>query len=147
MIGEALLTKVFEGGVSGVFNGIGGLIQDVRSAWTGEISPDQKAEIEKKLLEIEFIANKAQTDINLQEARHPNIFVSGWRPFIGWVCGVAIAYNFIVHPVVEWVCTIYAVAAKPPVLDTGNLMTLVFSLLGLGSMRTYEKLKGVNKSH
>jgi len=142
-----LISQIFSGGVEGVFTGIGSLAKDLRSAITGEISPEDQSKIEQKLLELEFIAQKAQTDINLQEAKHPNIFVSGWRPFIGWVCGLSILYNFMLHPLLLWACSVYGLNITPPILDTANLMTLVFSLLGLGGMRTFEKMKQVNGKH
>ncbi len=143
----SIAADLLSGGVEGLFSGIGTLAKDIRSAWTGEPSPEKQAEIAQRLMELEFAVTKAQTDINLEEAKHPNIFVSGWRPFIGWVCGFAIAYNFIINPIAIWLLRVNQIGVEPPPLDTGSLMTLVYALLGLGGMRTYEKFKNVNGKH
>lgn len=138
-----LIADIFAGGAEGVFKGIGSLAKDMRSAITGEISPEKKAEIEQKLMELEFVAQKAQTDINLEEAKNPKIFVSGWRPFIGWVCGAALAYTFIGYSLIEWGLSISGSDIKPPVLHTDSLFELVLAMLGMGGLRTFEKVKGV----
>jgi hypothetical protein len=143
----SIVSQLLAGGVEGALDGIGSLFIKVRSAITGEMSPDKKAEVERLLLEIDFALKKTQTEINLVEAKHPNIFVSGWRPFIGWVCGVAIAYNFILNPLIVWGVELAGAQVTPPTLDFAPLMTLVLSLLGLGTMRSYEKMKGVNGKH
>jgi len=66
-----------------------------------------------------------------------------WRPFIGWVCGGALAYQYVVTPILMWVTASVGIAlAQPPKLD-GTLWELVFAILGMGGLRTYEKLKGV----
>lgn len=79
---------------------------------------------------------KLQTDINIVEAASPNLFVSGWRPFIGWVCGSGLAYQFLIYPI------LIAFIPKIIPLDMGTLLTLLVGMLGLGAMRTTEKLQG-----
>lgn len=142
----SFITDIVSGGAKGLFEGIGSLAKDIRIAITGK-DPVKMAEIEAKLLEMEFVAQKAQTDINLEEAKNPNLFVSGARPFIMWVCGFAIAWTFIGHPLFIWVAKIAGSTLQPPVLNTDGLITLVMSLLGLGSLRTFEKIKGVQDQH
>lgn len=133
--------------VGSVLTGIGTLAKDIRSAITGEISPEKKAEIDMKLLEIEASANKAQTDINIAEASHPSVFVSGWRPAVGWVCAAALAYHYVIMPFLFWtVKNFYPSAPDLPVLDTGQLISLLLALLGLGAYRTFEKGKGVARN-
>lgn len=83
-----------------------------------------------------------QLKINEVEAANPSVFVSGWRPFIGWVCGSGLVYAFIGQPLLSWASGIYSFAI-PPTLDVGTLLTVLGGLLGLGSMRTIEKLNGV----
>jgi len=144
---ESIIAKVFSGGVGAIFSGVGSLAKDIRSLITGKPDPEKMLIVEQKLMELEFVANKTQNDINLVEAKHPNIFVSGWRPSIGWTCSAAILYNFVLCPILTWIFAIYGITTPPPVLDTGSLMTLVLSLLGLGGMRTYEKFKNVNNRH
>lgn len=87
--------------------------------------------------------DKSQTDVNAVEAANSSVFVSGWRPFIGWVCGGALAYQYVATPILMWITASIGIAlAQPPKLD-GTLWELVFALLGMGGLRTYEKLKGV----
>lgn len=89
--------------------------------------------------------NLAQVAVNQQEAAHKSIFVAGWRPFIGWVCGLALAWQFVGAPIAQWGLTIaglelvYAV----PKIESGNLMELVMAMLGMAGLRTYEKRHGV----
>ena len=76
-------------------------------------------------------------ELNKAEAQHRSIFVAGWRPFIGWVCGVAFATHYIIIPVIA-TYTDFAV----PEFDTNSLFTVLMGMLGLGGLRTYEKMKG-----
>lgn len=87
---------------------------------------------------------QGQLNVNAAEAANTNLFVSGWRPFIGWVCGLGLATQFMVNPLVTWIA---ALAGKPvafPSLDLGTLLTLLFGMLGLGAMRSYEKVQGAS---
>jgi len=88
----------------------------------------------------------AQIELNKVEAAHRSIFVAGWRPFIGWVCGAALAYNFVVRDLVAWVLlNSGAHASLPPALQMEQLLTIVLSLLGLAGMRSLEKGAGKAK--
>lgn len=90
--------------------------------------------------------NLAQVELNKIEAQHRSIFVAGWRPFIGWVCGIALFYNFVVRDVVAWIITASgANLSMPPELAMEHLMTILMALLGLGGYRTVEKLQGRSK--
>lgn len=91
----------------------------------------------------DFQLRLAQTKINEKEAEHPSIFVSGWRPFIAWVSGVALAYNFLIYPLMLWIVAAFGATFTPPPLFSENLMELVMGMLGLAGYRTYEKIKGV----
>jgi hypothetical protein len=105
--------------------------------------PEAKAKAESELRSSLQAWDKSQTDVNAVEAANPNLFVSGWRPFIGWVCGLALAYQYVAAPLLMWVATSLHIAmAAPPKLD-GMLWELVFALLGMGGLRTLEKVKGV----
>lgn len=86
---------------------------------------------------------QGQIDVNKAEAASGSTFVGGWRPFIGWICGAALLYKFLLAPIGYW----FAVMAGhpewlPPVLDA-QIWELVLGMLGLGGLRTYEKMKGV----
>lgn len=102
---------------------IGGLGMEIRELIKGkEIDPQQLIEL--------------QAEINKMEAQHRTIFVAGWRPFIGWVCGVALAYNFVLRDMLVWYM---GAETAPPALQMEHLMTVLIGMLGLGGMRTFEK--------
>ena len=102
-----------------------------------------KLEMEARLLEAATTQASQQAEINKIEASHASIFVSGWRPYIGWVCGMAIAWAFLLAPMLSWLLPLTGVVAAVPPLQTEFLLELVFAMLGLGGLRTFEKLKGV----
>jgi hypothetical protein len=134
-----------------------GAIFDFGSKVIDKIFPDKdaadKAKIEMlklqqegafKELELQFDNMKAQIGVNAKEAENPNLFVSGWRPGVGWVCVTAYAFNYLIMPLANWVAK-WMDAAAPAIvaLDTGELTTLLFGMLGIGGLRTYEKVKRV----
>lgn len=106
------------------------------------IWPD-KTEQEKAQLAAAVQLVQGQIDINRAEAASPSVFVAGWRPFIGWSCGVALAFEYIGRPLIAWG---FAFTGHPlpdlPTLD-GKLYELLFAMLGIGGLRTIEKVKGV----
>jgi hypothetical protein len=88
---------------------------------------------------------KGQIEVNQAEAGSSSLFVAGWRPWIGWVCGIAFAYHFVAQPLLAF---ILAATGHPVTLPTFNmdaLYTVLLGMLGLGSMRTFEKYKGVGR--
>lgn len=89
---------------------------------------------------------KGQIEINKAEATHKSIFVAGWRPFIGWTCGIALCWHFVLQPVVMFLSAYIGFQIPElPEFDMGSLMTILGGLLGLGGLRTYEKQKGLTK--
>lgn len=106
-------------------SGLGNLAWDIREAIKGkELDPNELIQI--------------QTKINEIEARHRSVFVAGWRPFVGWICGFALGYNFIIRDLLVWVLQPEQI---PPALQMEHLLTVLMGMLGLGSLRTYEKIK------
>ncbi len=100
-----------------------------------------QAELVKMQLNGELSQLAGQLEINKTEAQHQSVFVAGWRPFIGWVCGVALCYQFVLRPVITWaVPSLGYTVAEMPGLDD-NLWELMFGMLGLGGLRSYEKIK------
>lgn len=84
----------------------------------------------------------AQIDVNKEEAKSISLFVSGWRPFVGWVCGVALLYVALVEPFARFLCTTLGYTGAYPVIDTSLTMQVLLGMLGLAGMRSYDKKVG-----
>lgn len=119
----------------------------------GRFLPEDKEERAKAEREIESQlathlakVDLAQMAINREEARSRNIFVAGWRPFIGWTCGISLAWTYVGVPILQ-----FALAQTDqlhvilPSLDMSEMMPVLLGMLGLGGLRTFEKFKGVSK--
>tara|TARA_B100001996_G_scaffold225751_1_gene173871 strand:+ start:2211 stop:2591 length:381 start_codon:yes stop_codon:yes gene_type:complete len=123
-----LLLGLLKGG-DGRKSVAGNLAWEIREAIKGkELDPNEIIEL--------------QTKINEIEAGHRTVFVAGWRPFIGWVCGIALAYNFVIRDLFIWITK---TADAPPALQMEHLMTVLLGMLGLGGLRTFEKVKDKTK--
>ncbi len=106
-----------------------------------------KEAVEAQMLAAMTSLVQGQLAINQKEAEHGSIFVAGWRPGIGWICGIALGWNFIVQPIGSWAAFLAgADLAGMPTLDTGELTTILLGMLGLGGLRTYEKRLGVART-
>ena len=115
----------------------------------GKAIPDKnkRMELEASIKSQMIDLQKAQADINLEQAKHPSIFVSGSRPAILWICALGLAWQFFLAPLMNWAVVISGSTIQPPVINTEGLMTLTLSLLGLGGLRTAEKWKGVARNN
>ena len=124
-------------GIGTVVDKVLGLIPDVNERSRAE------AEFNKALLDAVVREGADNRDTNKVEAAHSNVFVSGWRPFIGWVCGAALCFQYLVRPFWVWAAAIWLPDTPvPPTLD-GMLWELIMGMLGIGGLRTVEKWKGV----
>lgn len=123
-----------------------GEVADFASNIVNKIWPDA-SQAQKDALAFQLAQMQSQTDTNKAEASNQSIFVAGWRPFIGWVCGAGLAFAFIVSPLATWACMLAGHPVKFPDLDLSTLMTLLFGMLGLGAMRTTEKINGIKSGH
>ena len=85
--------------------------------------------------------NKAQIEVNKVEAGSSSLFVSGWRPFVGWTCGVALCYHFVLQPFLMFILSSTGNPMELPTFDMTTLTTVLMGMLGLGGLRTYEKVK------
>lgn len=85
----------------------------------------------------------AQIQTNNTEAASHDLFEGGWRPFIGWVCGVAMTYNFIAQPLFAWASAGFWHVPVPPQMDVGTMMPVLLGMLGLAAARTTERIQGV----
>lgn len=89
---------------------------------------------------------KGQLAVNAEEAKSRNIFVAGWRPFVGWTCGLALCVHFLIIPLADVVTAYLGYQPVPyPVFDMDTLMTVLLGMLGLGGMRSFEKYKKLTK--
>ena len=88
----------------------------------------------------------AQLEINKAEAASGSLFKGGWRPFVGWICGFALLYHFILSPLIIFIVALSGATIPPlPEFDMGSLMTVLLGMLGIGGLRTFEKQKGLTK--
>ena len=141
-------------GIGGLLGSVGSAAKDIRAAITGKaiLDPAAQAALEEKLAEIEektLEANNqialAQANINLAEANSPSLFKSGWRPFIGWGCGVGFLTTAFLLPVISWVSVVWLkYNGSFPVVDSTSINSLLYGLLGISGLRTAEKFKGVS---
>ncbi len=116
-------------------------------------NPEQKAKAQLELLKLqqegafkELEAHlqlaQGQMEINKAEAESPDFFRGGWRPFIGWVCGLGLFYQFLLRPILTFILMVSETKVQTlPALELETLMTLLFGILGLGAYRTLEKIK------
>lgn len=130
-------------GIGDIIGGIGKVADDLFTSDEERL----KIALQEKSLDTEVI--KGQLEINKAEAQHPSIFVAGWRPSIGWIGAIALAYQFILYPLCTWLWAILEVkgwlpngAKYPAVLEAQELFVIVTGMLGIAGMRSYEKVKG-----
>ena len=127
------------GGKNGALKQIAGVIDDLHTS-------DEEV-LDKKILmqRIQQKLAEKQLDVNAKEAGHRSVFVSGWRPFIGWCGGVALAFEFILSPCIEWYSKFAGLNLTAPEIQTGPLLAIVTSMLGVAGLRSFEKAKGLTK--
>lgn len=131
---------------------IGEIIKTVGNIADDLITTDkERLELQLKELEIEAGVLTKVHETNIQEAKHPSLFVAGWRPAIGWIGAVSLAYQFVLYPMLTWLWG-YAQAKgwidkalqPPPVLPSEALWTIVMGMLGIAGLRSFDKFKGVD---
>lgn len=161
----AFWDDIMAGGIKGMAEGVGSLAVSIRTAITGDapLTTDQKAKLQEQLAAMEAVAQKAaadydtaqmsgQVDLLKIDAQSNDKFRSYGRPAAIWICVAGLGYTFLIQPMLPWCvdtfCTLlgYANQVKPlPSLDSTALMTMAGSLLGIGGMRSFERVKGVSK--
>lgn len=112
-------------------------------------SEEEKNALALQLAQLQFAQTitAGQLDTNKAEAANASVFVAGWRPFIGWVCGSAFAWTFVVAPMVSYIAKLCGDTVVLPALDLSQLSPVLMGMLGLGAMRTVEKVKGLSPGH
>ena len=130
-----------------VINAVVGIIDKVvpdpaqkAAAQLAVLQMQQNGQLEQLKADVQL--SLSQVDINKIEAQSPSLFKSGWRPFVGWVCGIGLAVQFLVAPIGCWVAALMGHPTTFPALDLGTLMTLLFGMLVLGAMRSFDKKAG-----
>lgn len=119
-----------------------GAVSDLIGTVVNKIWPD-KTEQEKQQLAAAVMVVQGQLDINKSEAGNTNVFVSGWRPFVGWVCGSACAWNWIGLPIVKMGLVLWGHPIVLSPADLSEMMPILLGMIGLGGLRTVEKINGV----
>ena len=102
-------------------------------------------EIEAKLTDSLAKLDLVQAETNKVEAGHRSLFVAGWRPFIGWSCGFALAYTYVLQPILTFGLAQAGYLIDLPAVNLGEMMPVLMGLLGLGGLRSWEKVKGVSR--
>jgi len=120
-----------------------GEIADAVSSIVGKFFPD-KTEEEKAKIAMVIQMVRSQTETNRVEAASPSVFVAGWRPAVGWTCALAFCVQFVIGPLGTWLAGLSGHPVQFPNMDLGTMMPLLLGMLGLGGMRTFEKVSGVN---
>jgi len=127
---------------------IGGVLTSAREAITGEKikDPAEMAKISLQLQQLEQGLITGQLKVNEAEASNPHVFVAGWRPFIGWVGGSALAYQFLLYPLITWgwVASGNTLDTAPPMIDASALYPVILGMLGIGGMRSLDKFNKVD---
>jgi len=131
-----MLGKLFGGDT---IKAVGNVIDDMH------FSGEEKEKLKLQMKEIDAKLQEKQLDINKAEASHRSVFVSGWRPFLGWVSGLSIGYVYLFQPILDMILQIFQVQVNWVQLDLGQLMPLVLGMLGLGGLRTFEKARNLTK--
>lgn len=119
-----------------------GAVSDLAGTVINKIWPD-KSEAEKQQLVAAVTLVQGQLAINAEEAKNPSVFVSGWRPFIGWVCGSACAWNWIGLPIAKAGLMLAGITLTIEPADLSEMLPVLMGMLGLGALRTYEKVREV----
>ena len=107
-------------------------------------SPEDKIKAQQHVLDLQNQLYQEQIKTNQIEAQHRTIFVAGWRPFIGWVCGASLCWNYMGYPISSFFLTSKGIEVPPPIM-ADYLFELMFGMLGLGGFRTFEKYKNISK--
>ena len=108
---------------------------------------DPKMKLEHELKTELHRANLAQISVNKIEAEHKSIFVSGWRPSVGWTCSISMLYHFLLAPMIQFGVNIAGVDVDLPEFDFTQLSTILMAMLGMSGLRSYEKIKGVSRDN
>ncbi len=126
-----------------------GALADLANGIIGRIWPDATESDKQKMtmalaeLDAQKTLLQGQLSTNAVEAANPSLFVSGWRPAVGWICVLILLYQYIIYPLLLWIIVFYPSLSPPTPVVSEVIWQLLFGLLGLAGLRTAEKVKGV----
>jgi hypothetical protein len=131
--------------------GIGSIVESVGKVAGDLITTDkERLQLAIENRKLDQAMDLAQIEVNKAEAQHKSVFVSGWRPAIGWIGAAALAYQFLIYPMLGWVWSLLqakgwvpATLTPPPLVDADQLWVILSGILGIAGMRSFEKSKGV----
>ena len=134
------------GVISSLLGGKNGALKTI-SKVVDDLHTSEEEKLDKKILmqRIQQKLAEKQLDVNAKEASHRSVFVAGWRPAIGWCGAMALFFAFILSPCIEWYAKFSGMDIVPPAIETGPLLAIVTSMLGVAGMRSFEKAKGIAK--
>ena len=132
--------------IGGLLGGKGGALKQITNV-IDELHTSEEEKLDKKILmqRIQQKLAEKQLDVNAKEASHRSVFVAGWRPAIGWCGAGALFFEFILSPCIEWYAKFSGLDLTAPEIQTGPLLAIVTSMLGVAGMRSFEKAKGLTK--
>jgi|TARA_R110002020_G_scaffold157609_5_gene340482 hypothetical protein len=134
--------------IPGLISSVLPLVGDVVKRFLPEDKEERakaEREIEAQLMKHLSSIDVAQLEINRAEALHRSVWVAGWRPFTGWSCGIALAYSYVLQPILVFIMAQTGTLVTLPTMNIGEMMPVLMGMLGLGGLRTYEKYKGFAK--
>jgi hypothetical protein len=134
------LKDMFAGTGEGIFKGLTDLTKVFKEGSTEAMQLRHAVDMAE--IQYNTVMAQIQAKINEIEAAHTNLFVSGWRPFVGWVCGASFAYAVILNDFINWIAAVAGLPAFPEP-DTTLTLEILMCLLGIAGYRSYEKTKGV----
>ena len=106
----------------------------------GKLTPEQQATLDQAV-------STAQSSIDQAEANSSNLFVAGWRPAVGWICGFALAFQYLLRPLAQWALVAFGSSLVLPQIDLGQMYPILIGMLGLTAARTVEKIQGAAGNH
>lgn len=134
-----LIAKILGLDLGGIASGVSGAIDKFVE------TPDEKAAAKLLIAKMEHEKDKWQTEINSIEAGHRSLFIAGWRPLVGYICAFALAWGWIIRPILIVILSVLNVEVEMPAIATNEAISLVMALLGMSGLRSYEKSKGLTQ--
>jgi hypothetical protein len=145
--GGAIMLPFLTPFIGPVVNKLVGLIPDPQAREKAKLEAEQQImQSQDEIVKAFLASDAAQSAVNAEEAKSQSLFVSAWRPSIGWVCSAAFAWVYVIQPVATFVLAVRGHKVDLPTLNFSEMSTVLMGMLGLSGMRTFEKYHEVNKN-